>query len=212
MTPPSATLRPTDVTADAAADAAEAACERRGRPRSEERHQVILDAALAALVEEGYDAMTVEGVAARAGAGKATLYRRWRSKAELVGEAIARHACGDVPLVDTGDVRADLLAFLRALQATFDGVDGALMAAIAAERIRHPELVAEFDRRFVDARRAHLRRLLSNAVARGELPATTDVDLLADIGPAVLLHDISRRADGRRRDLPERIVAQLLGA
>lgn len=170
---------------------------------------MILDAALTALAEEGYDAMTIEGVAARAGAGKSTLYRRWRSKAELVADAIAHHTCAEVPLVDTGDVRADLRGFLRGLQATFRGRDGALIAAAAAERIRHPELVAELDRVFIDERRSYLRRRLQSAVARGALPAATDVELLADAGPALLLHELSR-GGGLDDDLPERIVALLL--
>src|SRR3954466_7284245 len=152
---------------------------RAGRPRSEERHQAILDAALASLVEEGYDHMSIERVAARAGAGKATVYRRWPNKAELIVEAVAQHGAVEVELADTGDLRADMRTFLRGLARKFNGIDGALMTAFVVERMRHPELQAEFDRMFTSSKRDHLRRLVSAAIARGDLPADTDVDLVA---------------------------------
>jgi hypothetical protein len=89
------------------------------------------------------------------------------------------------------------------------GIDGALMSAFTAERIRHPELAATFDRQFVENRRAHLRRIVQSAVDRGELPATTDVELLANVGPALLMHEL---VFGRKvtRDLADRIVTQFL--
>ena len=82
-----------------------------GRPRSEEAHQAILDATLELLVEVGFSALTVEGVASRAGVGKATIYRRWPSKLPLVVEAF-----GQLPgfeEVDTGNVEEDLKQMLR---------------------------------------------------------------------------------------------------
>jgi AcrR family transcriptional regulator len=184
----------------------------RGRPRSAEREQDILAATLTALVDEGYDAMTVEGVAARAGAGKATLYRRWPNKAELVADALRRHACANVPVADTGDIRADMTAVLRALYEAFEGIEGALLAAFTAERLRHPELSDAFERRFVADRRAQLRAMVQQAVDRGALPADADVDLLADVGPALLFDEFVRRRGRIRADLPERIVAQFFVA
>src|SRR5215217_7717783 len=85
---------------------------RPGRPRSEEAHGAILDAAVALIRELGYDAVTMDGIAARAGVGKATVYRRWKGKETLVVEAVGRIvAAMSVP--DTGDTRADLLAMMR---------------------------------------------------------------------------------------------------
>lgn len=194
----------------AAADKATTLRRSRGRPRSVDCDQAILDAALAALCDEGYGAMSVEGVAARAGVGKATVYRRWRNKAQILVEALRRHACCDVPLVDTGDVRADLLVMLRAVQRSMKGVDGRIMAAFVAERSRHPELNEEFERAFVADRRRHVRKILVAAVRRGDLPAHTDVELLADVGPALLWHRMTMRRAPLSRDLPERIVGQFL--
>ena len=181
-----------------------------GRPRSEEREQEILEAAIAAFIEEGYNAMTIEGVAARAGAGKATLYRRWNNKAELVADAIRRYVCREVPLVDTGDVRADLRVMFRAMQAAFRGLDGALMVAFTAERIRNPDLSDAFDRQFVSDRKVHLHRLIKKGVETGQLAPATDVELLAEVGPALFLHELVHRRGRIRADLADRIVAQFL--
>jgi AcrR family transcriptional regulator len=184
---------------------------RPGRPRSEERSQDILDAALQALVDEGFGAMTIEGIAARAGAGKATLYRRWPNKAELVADAVQQHACAEIPIVDTGDVRRDVRTFLRATQKSVSGLDGALFLAFTAERIRYPELAAAFDRQFVSARRGALRTLIRGGVERGELPPDTDIDLLADVGQALILYLFtSKRA--LPHDLADRIVEQFFPA
>jgi AcrR family transcriptional regulator len=102
---------------------------RAGRPRSEEADRAILDAALDALVDDGYGGMSIERIAAKAGVGKATIYRRWNGKAEILVEALRRRACFDVPLVDTGDLRADLLTILQAVYTNMKGVDGPVMAA-----------------------------------------------------------------------------------
>ena len=183
-----------------------------GRPRSEARELDILEAAIAALIAEGYDAMTMEGVAARVGAGKATLYRRWRNKAELVSDAISRHSCPSLPAPDTGDVRADMRTFLRAMQKMFEGVDGALIAVFTAERIRHPELGETYDRLIVEPRRERLRAIIQAGVDRGQLPADTDVALLASVGPALMLSEFTLRHGQLRRNLADRIVDQFFGA
>jgi AcrR family transcriptional regulator len=180
----------------------------RGRPRSEERTRSILGAVLAELVEVGYDGMTIENVAARAGTSKPTIYRRWASKAEIVAEAIEQHAFSEIPLEDTGNIEDDVRRWLRALQRALSGIDGDLLVAITAERIRHPELAAAFDRRFIRARRERLREMLRTAVDRGQLEPSTDVELLADLGPALLLQHVAQpeRPSGTR--LADRIVAQ----
>jgi AcrR family transcriptional regulator len=183
---------------------------RPGRRRSTEADHAILGAALDALVEEGYAGMSMEGIASRAGVGKATVYRRWHTKAELVVEALRGHICHEIPLVDTGDVRADLTVMLQALGASLAGVDGPLMVAFTTEKIRHPELRAEFDRVFITDRRAHVRRLVERAVETGDLPADTDVELVCDVGFAILWHRLSVRREDPTADLAERIVRQFL--
>ena len=179
-----------------------------GRPRSEARELDILDAAIGALIAEGYDGMTMEGVAARIGAGKATLYRRWRNKAELVTDAISRHSCPPLPAIETGDVRADVRTFLRTMQKMFEGTEGALIAVFTAERIRHPELGATYDRLVVEPRRERLRKIIQQGVDSGQLPADTDVALLTSVGPAIMLNEFTLRHGQLRRNLVDRIVDQ----
>jgi len=181
---------------------------RRGRPRSLDREREILAAAIQALIDDGYDAMSVEGVAARAGAGKATLYRRWSNKAELVADAIREHVAHEIPLADTGDVRADMRSFLTGFHRAFNGVDGKLLAVFTAERLRNPDLAAAFDERHVKERRAHLYRIVRDAIERGDLPADSDAELLAEVGPAIMVHEFTRRGGNLSRDIVNRVMAQ----
>lgn len=178
----------------------------RGRPRSAETERAIVDATLELLVEEGYGGMSMEGVAARAKVGKAAIYRRWSSKAELLVDALSSYAAGDVPYPDTGDLRADLLAMLEATQACMAGRDGAIMQAFAAEKARYPELREQFEVTFIAERRAHLDQVLTAAIARGDLPADTDRGIFASVGPAILSHHLLLHHHPPEPDMPQRIV------
>jgi AcrR family transcriptional regulator len=184
---------------------------RPGRPRNEDCDRAIERAALALLVEEGFAGMTIEGIAARAGVGKATLYRRWHSKAALVVDAVHRQCLEHVATPDTGDVRADLTEVLRVLVRRFQR-DGEVMQAFAAERGRHPELAETFRTLFLAERRAATQAIVQRGIDRGQLAPTTDVELLADAGPALLWHRFSVIGAPIDDLLPERIVAQLLPA
>ncbi len=181
-----------------------------GRRWSDEREREVLDAALAVLAEDGFAGMTIDAVAARAQASKASLYRRWGDKAELVADAIRCHASRQAPPPETGDLRTDVTAYLRHLQQAFQGEDGALMVAMTAERVRHPDLAQEFDRRFVADKRRRMHEMLTAAVDRGELDADTDIDVLADLGPALILYRSTLRPGPVPDDLAERVARQLL--
>ncbi len=154
-----------------------------GRPRSEEAHQAILEATLELLVEVGFSALTVEGVASRAGVGKATIYRRWASKLPLVVEAF-----GQLPgfeEVDTGNVAEDLKQMLRGYIQVFNSTPlASALPSLAGERAHNPELSELFDP-VSRQRRQPLRHALERGVARGELPADLDLELAADlvVGP-----------------------------
>ncbi len=154
-----------------------------GRPRSEEAHQAILDATLELLAEVGFSALTVEGVAGRAGVGKATIYRRWASKLPLVVDAF-----GGLPALadaDTGSVERDLKTMLRSYLELFHKTPlGAVLPSLAGERAHNPELSKIFDP-VMKGRRQPLVRALQRGVARGELPHDLDLDLAADlvVGP-----------------------------
>lgn len=154
-----------------------------GRPRSEEAHQAILDATLELLVEVGFSALTVEGVAQRAGVGKATIYRRWPSKLPLVVEAF-----GQLPGfedVDTGNLAEDLKKMLRSYLQVFHSTPlSAVLPSLVGERSHNPELGRLYDP-VSKERRQPLLRAFERAVERGEIPPDTDLDLAADlvVGP-----------------------------
>jgi AcrR family transcriptional regulator len=182
---------------------------RPGRRRDPSRDEAILAATLSAFAEEGYAGVSIEGVAARAGVGKATIYRRYTSRAQLVVEAVRVGACLDDHLPDTGDVRSDLASMLQAMVDRLRSAAGPVLLAFAAERLRHPELAAEFKRSVIGAKRAHARNLVAAAVDRGELPADTDVDLVAEAGPALVWHH-ALHGLALTDDLPARILALVL--
>jgi AcrR family transcriptional regulator len=127
-------------------------------------------------------------VAARAGVAKATVYRRYADKAELLVEAVRCGAAMDDHLPDTGDLRADLLAMMQPLADRLRSAEGKLLTMFAIEGFRNPELAEEFNRSVIGKKREHVRRLVRSAMARGELPADADVDLIAEAAPAFLWH------------------------
>jgi AcrR family transcriptional regulator len=180
---------------------------RPGRPRSEDRDKAIEAAALDLLVEQGYAGLTVEGVAARAGVGKATIYRRWESKLDVVLDAVIHRCQEHVVSPDTGSLRSDLLELFGAMLAKFRR-DGGVMRAFVAEQSRHPELGRAFRDMFLEERRAAMREVLTRAVERGELAADSDLELLADVGGALFWHRFAVSGAPLDDDLPQRIVDQ----
>jgi len=154
-----------------------------GRPRSEEAHQAILNATVELLAEQGYSALTVEGVATRAGVGKATIYRRWSSKLPLVVEAFSQLPA--LEEVDTGDLVNDLEKMLREYLHLFHSTPlAAVLPSLIGERRHNPELSELLDP-VLKGRRQPLNRALERAQGRGELRADVDLELAADliVGP-----------------------------
>src|SRR5580704_6284092 len=98
-----------------------------GRPsgaRAEAREQAILDAALSLVIEVGYDRLSMDALAERAHAGKATIYRHWSGKAEVVAEAIRQRHSAEELVADTGSLRGDLLATISSMDASVSSEDG----------------------------------------------------------------------------------------
>ena len=153
-----------------------------GRPRSERAHEAILEATLDLLVEEGFNRMSIEGVAARAGVGKATIYRRWPSKADLVAEAVACMKNDQLREVDSGDVRNDLFQLGRqALKGSDTAEVTDVMVKLMSARARHPELQEAFQRHVIGPRRKIVADVLRRGVDRGEIRPDVDVELAMDV-------------------------------
>ena len=164
---------------------------RLGRKRDHTRDPEILDAALDVLAETGYDGMTIDMVAARAKAGKATLYRRWASKSELVLDAVACMKSTDVDLAsppDTGTLRGDLVALVKTPTIRESERKLKVMAGIVSMIARDPELAAAAQEALVEPRAAANRIIFQRAIDRGEIPADVDIDRLCLIGPAMVAY------------------------
>lgn len=161
---------------------------RPGRPRDARAEQAILDAAFDLIEEVGFSGLTVDAVAARAGVGKATIYRRWTSKEALVVAAAKGSKGGPGEAVDTGDLRADLIAAWRR---TADHLrherHGRVMPALVAEAATNPELAKLLHELSVE-RRANIRRLVESAMARGDLSSEVDADLAVEMFVAPLFY------------------------
>ncbi len=158
-----------------------------GRSLDEARTPEILQAALAVLAEVGYDRLTMEAVAARAHAGKATLYRRWSSKAELVVEAVTvmKTECMP-PLSDAGSLREDLHTIAALITSRISRDELCVMRGLASALAHDRDLATVFEREFVGQRRADMAELLRRAQRRGEIPPGKDIEILAHILPSMV--------------------------
>lgn len=147
----------------------------------------ILQAALAVMIEVGYDRLTMEALAAKAKAGKATLYRRWRDKAELIAEAVTKLA-GEClpPPADAGSLRSDLAAVAALITTRKSRHELCVMRGLAGGVPQDPALAALFQRTFLDRRSADMAELFRRAQRRGEIPPHRDVDFLGQIIPSMI--------------------------
>ncbi|WP_078877656.1 TetR/AcrR family transcriptional regulator [Streptomyces sp. 150FB] len=182
---------------------------RGGRSRDTSRDDVLRRAALDLVTEIGYDRMTMDAVAARAGAGKATVYRRWSNKAELVGDALAHaHVDGEVP--DSGSLRGDLAALGDYL---FSGQDplykARLITGMASALLADPELRQAFGTLAPPIERA-VATIVDRAVARGEIAAPADPALMAAILPALGLHRLIFTGGGPDPDHAAAVIDNVL--
>lgn len=159
-----------------------------GRPRSAEADRAILQAALELLAEDGYRALTMERVRERSGVGKATLYRRYGSKEELVRAAIV-HLNADVPVPeDTGSLMGDFLAAAEEILAGAAERNAlVLMPRLLSDVADDAEMHALFYEHLVAPRRRVVREIIERAKARGEIRAELDPDLAIDmmVGPFI---------------------------
>jgi len=163
-----------------------------GRPRDETRDTAILDATVAVLSEVGYDRLTIDAVAAKAKASKATVYRRWPNKAALVVDAlhqlkVAAGPPGEAPCIfpDTGSLRGDLLGGLQKIASKLSTDEGKLMAAVMTAAARDPELATAMRGNHEEKRR-HCQTVVDRAVQRGELDDGSGADTLHDVVPALM--------------------------
>ncbi|MCW2522401.1 MAG: transcriptional regulator, TetR family [Frankiales bacterium] len=169
----------------------------RGRPRSSEAHQAILEATRDLLTIGGYERLTIEAIAARAGVGKQTVYRWWPSKAAIVAEAVLAGVIGGPSTVldDTGDIAADLGSWIQQMTSGLgDPQAGALTRALtvaSAERETDAERLYE---KSVAPLRDNLLRRLSGAASAGQIRPDADLEAVADAIMGVALYRVLARS------------------
>ena len=159
---------------------------RKGRPRSDEVHRRILDATRELLTEQGFSALRLEHVAARAGVGKATIYRRWGSKEALAQELLAELAGPHIAVAETGDTRAELLAaVLNPMRAVTHTPFGPVIRALLSQIAVNPTLGDPFRATVVQARRDEIARVVRRGIARGDLRPDADPEIATEllVGP-----------------------------
>jgi AcrR family transcriptional regulator len=159
---------------------------RGGRPRSERAHQAILSAARELLMAEGFAALRLEHVAARAGVGKATIYRRWASKEELAQELLTQLASPHIAVPNSDNTREELLAaVVNPMRAVTETDFGPVIRALLSQIATDPSLGDPFRASVVQARRAEIARVVERGIARGDLRPDADVDVATEllVGP-----------------------------
>jgi AcrR family transcriptional regulator len=153
----------------------------RGRPRSETSRTAILESAFAMMGDRGYDAMSIEAVAARAGVGKATVYRWWKTKAEMAVDAFLEGTREELELPDTGSAREDFRHQITALAALLRGPRGRALAGMLGGARNDAELAKALRERWLGVRRAWGAKRMGRAIVEGE---TRDG---VTLGPALAL-------------------------
>lgn len=189
---------------------------RRGRPRDAARDRALMDATLAELQLHGYSGLTTAAVARRAGVSTATLYRRWRSKEDLVLGAAPAWAEELGPDHDTGSLRSDLSRLLHDKAAALDGPSGRLLRAVLGEAAHNQALADVLMEQFVLPLQTRVELLLRRAVDRGEIPADQDPLVVGElvIGPMVSHTFLIPHTPGSRpgQEMAERLLPYLLRA
>jgi AcrR family transcriptional regulator len=184
---------------------------RPGRPRDAGADEAIMLASVEVLAEKGPAGFTVDAVAARAGCGKATIYRRWPSRANLLLDTA--HRMGLEPaLVDTGSLRDDLVQIMTQLGTKLrDTAAGRILPGVIAEAAVNPEM-REVLGRFIRDRRSRPREAVQRGVDRGELPSDTDVELLLDVLGGTVFYREMVSGEPADEAFVERLVDRLLAS
>lgn len=180
------------------------------RPRVEgEREQEVLDATIDILAEVGYDRLTMDAVAARAKASKATLYRRWNGKAQLVIDALSSQK-EPMTAPDTGSLRGDLLGAFCGMGGLTDGRQIAILGSVITAISRDAEFAEAFRRDFIGPKKALSTEMFRRAQERGEIKDDLDLDLVSAALPGIVLHRTFLLGDPPTNELITKVVDQII--
>jgi AcrR family transcriptional regulator len=179
-----------------------------GRPREARADRAIRTAALELIAEHGVQALRVADVARRAGVGKATIYRRYRSKDQLVTEAVGGLVDAEIEIPDSGSTREDLLVLMREAVELYGGgtLAAKLMPSVVDELSRNAELAAIARDRFLTERRAALRVVFERGIDRGDLDRDLDVEFALDVLAGPLFYRLLITGGPIDEDLAQAVV------
>lgn len=178
-----------------------------GRPLDQSRDEALRRAALELIAEVGYDRLTIDAVAARARAGKATVYRRWPSKAELVVDAFVHDALSTLGAPDTGSLRGDILAFARRMWAEDSGPPprASVMTGMMSALLSNCELREAFHA-VTRPPESVVTAVVQRAVQRGEIPQPTDLEVVGLIMPSLCMFRLVKTGQPPDAEFLERVV------
>ena len=187
-----------------------AAARRPGRPRSARAERAILDAALDLFAESGVAGVCMEAVAARAGVGKATIYRRWPGKEDLLLDALSLLK-SPLPEPRGGSVREDLVAMLRVMcQDAADPIRMRRYALLLGEGEKCPRILQRYKQTVAEPRREMMRSVLRRGIASGELRPDADVEVAMFMLTGAVISRSKQDAEPITPDYAERVVDQVL--
>ncbi|MER3495196.1 MAG: TetR family transcriptional regulator [Mastigocladus sp. ERB_26_2] len=159
-----------------------------GRPRSHQSHQAILQATLDLLAQVGYDRLSIDMIAAHAGVGKTTIYRRYRSKEELVADAI-ESIREEIKIPYTGTVWGDLDSIIEnAVQTSLTPIGRQILAMIISAASSNPKFAQVYWQKYLQPRRAGFHIVIERAKARQEIQTDIDSDLVFDLISGIMLY------------------------
>jgi len=180
------------------------------RPRVEgDREQEILTATLDVLADVGYDRLTMDAVATRARASKATLYRRWNGKVSLVIEALLSQK-GPVVAPDTGTLRGDLLEAFCGMGGLTDERQMAILGAVITAIARDADFAEAWRREFIAPKAAISNSMFERAQERGEVRKDIDLELLAPALPGIILHRLFLMGIPPTEEVITRVIDQII--
>jgi AcrR family transcriptional regulator len=183
------------------------------RPRVEgDREVEIFAATLEVLADVGYDRLTMDAVAQRAKASKATLYRRWNGKVSLVIDALRHHHQHETPVVavDTGSLRNDLIESFCGQGGLTEKTELDSFGAILTAIMRDPEFAAAFRRDVIGPKLSGTKTLFERAKERGEIGPAVDIDLLAPALAGIVMHRLILLGEAPTRDIVTSVIDQII--
>lgn len=181
-----------------------------GRRHGERLHAAIRQAVLDLVIEHGVAGVTMEAVAGRAATSKPVLYRRWPDRAALLRDTLVPLAMAAIPTPDTGSYRGDMLAILHGWADFFRSPQGAIAPAIIGALPHDAELAQAFRQGVIGWRKSAMTETISRGVSRGEVRPDVPVEVVRELGQAMLWHRFLVTGDEITDEFIDQIVDGVL--